>query len=280
MIVTLDEILEHEDCVFVDWSALNLETTKGNDADKVKEILKRDNVYTIKEITAEIRKFEKQVMKSSDMAKSMFYMGSGNRRKEINRRAKYGPESRRYLKKQLTEIRRISEKKELRINDLRYDLLFNMTKLISEKANLKKDMSYQLGEHDVDKSYHSFTDEKLTATVYWNTLFCENDCCLIAEDRDFIRLLNGVTKMIGSKSFLPNNKIFRDKIKENSFRLYTKNGDKYRMTVSSDNLECYDGLNISAISRSENKEIKKEIALNWHQFNNYSTQPASLAYLS
>ena len=94
-----------------------------------------------------------------------------------------------------------SEEAELKITDMRYTLLFEAIKTISETLHLKHDTSQRLGRRTEDKSYYSYVDEEITATLYWLSLFTDWQPALITRDTDFFPLIKTTRAFLGSGGF-------------------------------------------------------------------------------
>ncbi len=296
--VTLDEILEHEEFILVDWSISNVNIrieqffiphileSKLKSIDKIKSILERNNTYTIRNVTNEIKRLQKLINNKLDRISSVKTYNKGGHR--IERKPHIRPENSKLLydiKRELSNVRRISERKELKINDKRYDILIDIVKLISIEGKLKTDFGYLMGKRGSDRSEKSDTDEKIVATLYWQSIFSNKTPTLLAQDSDFKNLLKIVTNEIGSKIFLPYNNDFREGITRNPFTLFDRqirNG-YYELVTAKDQFVYKNDFYIPKLASEKNQKVMEEINSlwqQWHYLSNYNTQPISPACLS
>ena len=190
---------------------------------QVKEVLENPKTRTIREVTKEFRSFE-EIINSKIKAFSGGYIPKNKKlRTKIKKRDNEPKSQLDILQNGLYNIRKLSYAKELKIEDNNYKLLLNMIKLIEPLIKIKKDMGFALGFHEEDRARASDTDERLTAALYWLSLFSNKSSCLITKDQDFASLSGIIPGLIGSGSFLPYNEFFRKRRIENPFRIYKKN---------------------------------------------------------
>jgi len=123
----------------------------------------------------------------------------------------------RYLTQQLAEN---AEKNSSSVNQPAYSLLHEMVTLLSQRLDLKTDFEHTQKKRKESKAYQSDTDEKLAATVLWESGIEQNCPTLLTNDRDFESLLTIVPWILGSKHFLPHNKEFRKNLSHNRFEVY------------------------------------------------------------
>jgi hypothetical protein len=201
---------------------------------EIKRVLENPKTRTISGITEELKGFEKIINNKIKYFSSHYIPKNKKTKARIKRRNTKSQEQLILLQNKLYNIRRLSYAKELKIEDNNYKLLLNMIKLIEPIIKIKKDMSFVLGFHDEDKSRASDTDERLTAALYWLSLFSDKSNCLITKDQDLPRLSGIVTSLIGSESFLPYNEFFRKRIIENPFRIYKRTNEEVNEEVNKD----------------------------------------------
>lgn len=113
-----------------------------------------------------------------------------------------------------------SREKEIRVNNSKYNSLVEIVISIEKVLHLKRDIGYEKGEVDIDRSHKSDTDEKIVATLLYNSMFSEKSPVLASKDSDFLSLLGAIPKIIGADDFLPYNELFRKQIIKNPFKLY------------------------------------------------------------
>jgi len=101
-----------------------------------------------------------------------------------------------------------------------YQHFQEMVTLLSQELDLKSDTDYIRGQRDENHSYDSDTDEKLAATVLWESGMKERQPTLLTNDRDFENLLSVVPWILGSDHFRPYNEIFRTNFRKNKFSVH------------------------------------------------------------
>ncbi len=164
----------------------------------------------------------------------------------------------------------VSKKKELKINDRKYEFLTDMVISLEKIIKTKKDWKYEHGFRDRDRSHDSNADEKIVSTLLYQSIFSEKTPVLATKDRDFIKLLGIIPGIIGSDEFMPYNSLFRKRITENPFKLYFAkagdNHDDFSRYLNSLYLKFAPEFSIDQKSEEENKEIKGHISKLWVQF--------------
>jgi hypothetical protein len=242
------------------------------------------HAYTICDVTKEIKEFERIIndkIKGMALFNEMSYSGKYRKSKrlrnlnaikergEMARDLLYTLQQKAYSRRKLSEHREIDRFPEFRnINDLVYESLLDMTKLISNEIGLKEDTSYLMGERE-DKKEYSDTDEKLAAMVYRLCLDNKN-CCLLSRDCDLIRILGVATRILGSKIFLPYNEIFREKVMQNPFRLYFKHQhqNKFELVINSLNTNFQEDFTIKSGDEKRKLEIVGMFVKHWQEISN------------
>lgn len=244
---------------------------------QVKNVLENPKTRTIKAVTKEFRNFE-QVINNKIKAFSGGYIPKNKKiRIKIKKRGNEPKCKLELLQEESYKTRMLSQAKELKLEDNNYNLLLNMIKLIEPVMRIKKDMAFVYGFHKEDRARVSDTDERLTAALYWLSLFSDKSSCLITKDQDFASLSSIIPGLIGSEYFLPYNEFFRKRIIENPFRIYKKNSKddeelkkddgEFKLAIDS-SLTCYNrGFLVNKTSARKNWLIKDNIAGMWREFN-------------
>ena len=233
----------------------------------LKSVLEHSKSHTISAVTKELRVFE-QIINTK-----MRYLSHGplpkkkKTRTEIKRRNAESQIVLRLLQDELYRTRRMSYAKELKIEDKNYNLLLDMIKLIEPIIKIKKDLSFVLGVHNEDRARDSDTDERLTAALYWLSLFSDKSSCLITGDRDFVGLSGIITRLIGSDSFLPHNEFFRKRIIENPFKIYKRFNGEFNLSRDSSLINYDNKFLIRRSSKEINESTKDNITRMWKNFN-------------
>ena len=244
-----------------------------------KKLLENSSSNTIWSITEEIKKYEEIINeKIRYLSENSLNHYNKNRGKEKRERRSNNRKEKRErknsnvksllikLQNETYKARRLSENKELEIKDPRYNILLEMTKLVSREAKLKKDKKYALGKRNEDRSYDSDTDEKLTACLYYQSLFSDKNPSLITKDTDFVFLLEIATRLIGSDVFLPYNESFRKRILENPFKLYLRGNGEYELRETGKNMSYTKTFEIYNLSEERNQQVQQEIEEKWKLF--------------
>ncbi|MDP3027552.1 MAG: hypothetical protein Q8N63_07645 [Nanoarchaeota archaeon] len=237
---------------------------------QVKGVLENPKTRTIKAVTKEFRSFE-QVINNKIKAFSEGYLPKN---KKIKIKIKKRDNEPRYklelLQEEAYETRMLSQAKELKVEDNNYELLLNMIKLIEPVIKIKRDMGFVYGFHEKDRARTSDTDERLTAALYWLSLFSGKSSCLITKDQDFASLSSIIPGLIGSGYFLPYNEFFRKRIIENPFRIYKKDREingEFKLAIDSSLTHYNRWFSVKNASTRKNWLIKDDIARMWREFN-------------
>ena len=162
-----------------------------------------------------------------------------------------------------------SKRKELRkIDDPHYETFADMLVQLERILHLKRDTGFLLGYHNEDRSYSSEADERVAATILWQSMFSDKSPVLVTRDRDFINLLEVIPKIIGSDDFLPYNKLFRRQVIGNPFILYyTKSrGESYKHHLNNLYIDFNPNFKLHGASLENNKKMEKIIRGFWEQF--------------
>jgi len=242
-------------------------------------ILKHPNARSISEITDEIKNHSiKLSEKLSHLSATARYIsGSRNRHQRKRKLKKYvkthidqiqpNEDSSKTLQKLSYDCFRQSKANEMRIDDSRYNTLTEMVIYMERELNLKNDTTFEKGIVAEDWSHKSITDEKLIATLFYQSMFSENSPVLVTKDGDFIRLLETLPTIIGSDEFMPHNNLFRSKIIENPVKLYFSN-DKNMFSNYLDgfSIEFSPKFHIEEKSNLKEREIKEKVLKYWKEF--------------
>jgi hypothetical protein len=242
------------------------------------KILSAENVYTIHHVAMEIKEFERII---NDKIKGMvplkipsFYRGYDKlirprnclaikEKGEEARASLYGLQRIAYSVRRLAEHSEISRFAEFKdVGDDIYPCLLEMTKAISSQLWPDDSNGYLADERQ--KKRHSDTDERLVVTAYRLSMM-DKSCCVMSNDKDFVTLFGVVTRAIGADIFLPYNSIFREKVKQNPFKLYFLDplNKKYELKADSSNMDLYEHFLIKNVSRRKNHEIGELIFDSW-----------------
>lgn len=194
------------------------------DLENFKELIKPPQIHTIRALTKEFRGIEE--IFSQKIRNSNAFGRRVLKRFRINYEQRNNKQKQKLLELQETtyKIRRISEIKELDnlMDDAKYIPLLNFIKSISSSAKLKIDNSYLIGHHKSDQSLDSDTDERLVATLFYFSLYSNKSFSLLAQDRDFIRLIRTPLELLTCDKFSHNNQDIKRRLNENPFRFYLK----------------------------------------------------------
>lgn len=228
------------------------------------KVLENPLTRTIPEVTKEIKQLEKIL---SDKIKFL----SQNKERR-GRRKRDGREAEKLLKKLQAKAWRIyglSKRNEIQIEGREYDSLLEMVKIIDRAGRLKQDTSYNTyGTHEEDMSGKSDTDERLTAVIYYLSLFSDKKPVLLTRDTDFERLLPVVVKLIGADNFSPYNQEFREAVKSrNPFNLYMGIGNReYNLALNSQKIDFDKEFKLHLEDKEKSQETKQKIAREWLKF--------------
>lgn len=289
---TIDEILRDEGIILVDGSlrkesengiGYSIYTARKYDELNLKileetreaflffiSLLENEKVFTIKEISEEIKALEKIINEKRRFCNENRQTEYSGRHGRITEKLKTRKEKQntgetelKNLQELIYATRKTAERKSL-LFDEKYETLFEMTWLISERIRLKKDTSYFLGFSKEDMAYESDKDERLTAGILWLSLFSDKKPALLTRDTDFVRLLGVIPKMIGSNDFGLYNEFFKKRLNENGFSLYLRTGeDSYELAIDSRNMEYEKEFKLLNIEEKESIKARERIEALW-----------------
>ena len=244
------------------------------------EAFEHPNARTTPEITREIRTYaEKLGEKTSYLKGSIkFHKHKTKNPKKRNRRQKLidsshsislNQELLETLQKRVFHAYQISRGKELEIGDSDYEKFAGAIIQIERLLHLKQDTGYFIGKHDKDKTHYSDTDERITATILWQSMFSNQSPVLVTKDKDFVRLLGTLPKLLGSDIFLPYNQLFRKRMTENPFKLYCTNQhnqDNYQYHLDNGTIVFLPEFQSDILSKRITQESEKRVKEFWEQF--------------
>ena len=234
---------------------------------QAKEVLENPKTRTIRATTKELKDFEK-IINSKIKDFSEGYLSKNRKiRTKIKKRDIKPKNKLNLLQNEAYNLRRISYFKELKIKDNNYELLLDMIKLIEPIIKIKKDRDFMFGFHDKDQSRDSDTDERLTAALYWLSLFSDKSSCLITNDEDFAGLSRIIIRLIGSGSFLPHNEFFRKRIIENPSKIYKGFNGEFSLSIDNSFASYDEEFLIRGSFKRVNETIKGGILKMWRGFN-------------
>lgn len=229
------------------------------------DFLKNDNVFTIKQVTEEIKNYYNILGNSiSFLNKNERFLSQKKYLNKYKKRFKNNnTESRKQslieLQDGVYSLYKIAKNKEHNINDKNYEILLKIVKVLSDNINLGNDNDYIYGIKNIISGI-SITDQNLVASMFWKSIYSEEKTALISGDFDFGGLLGVIPRIIGSDELLPENNYFREKIKENPIKLYLKFPEKENFKEIIFDYEFEKCFNIYNVSNDKNSLIKEEIA--------------------
>lgn len=259
------------------------------------DALEHPNARTTHEITQEIRTHaEKLGEKTSYLKdpKEIYRHGAGNlnkKHRKWNKKKKgegltdslqIDPSNQKLLEtlqENVFHAYQISRSKELEITDPDYKTFAEAIIQLERLLHLKQDTAYFLGKSDEDRAHYSDTDEKITATILWQSMFSNQSPALVTLDQDFIRLFGALPRLLGSDTFLPYNQLFRKRVTENPFRLYYTNDrtkDDYEHSLNNSHIDFLPEFQSNVFSRRTNQETEDRIGEFWKQFSQSKTTPS------
>lgn len=242
------------------------------------EILQNDNVWTLKEVSDEIKRYAKH------LGNQIPRLSANQKRipKYISKEfvcGEYSQEVRiQYLQEKVFEMSQLAREKdikqnrELNFDSEKYNSLFEMTKLISDALELK------CGRKEfVKKENKSYTDEMLAAGIFYLSMYSNKTPVLVSADTDFVSLLGVVPRIIGADEFMPENNDFRIALIHNPFKLYIRTLEGFESTMdSSEDLEFNQHFYLNN-KLAEQERIKPLIASLWKDINPNPVQLSPLA---
>lgn len=222
-----------------------------NETSDLIEDLKNPNICTIQEVTKERLKLYNYIFTHSKLLKNRTYKKNTEQEQLVDN-----------LVQNIFKIYLLSKEKEIRFKGS-YSPLIEMVTLLDKTIGLQQNTHELYGRKTENNGLN--TDEKLTAAIYYLSMFSEKTPILITKDNDLTRLL-GITKgLIGADDFSPTNKKFREAICTNPFYLYHQRGNEYQMRINSDETE-YSNFNIYKMSENENNKIREKMKKIWKDF--------------
>jgi len=256
------------------FSELDLTVLKDaeRDLESAKQVLLRENTHTIPEVSREIERF------IAILSSTITYLpqpSKASTKKRVKRRRRRIHETRgettlKAFQTQAYDFITLLRRKELIIDDPRYEALIDLIKLIEVPLRLKKDTASLHRQYKERDTHSSDTDERLTATLFWLSLVSAQKPVLITRDTDFVSLSSVVPRIIGADNFLPLNAEFREALSKNPYRLYITNQEyrtQYDLAVDSSTLHYDTKFNLINLSAAKNKEKQEEIKSLWLKFN-------------
>ncbi len=227
--VTIDEIFEYEERVYLDPSAkydsdnsirqkssfgnhlysshvfenLNpdLIAVEYNEIKSFGRLLKRDKAATINSATMELRRFDRIVR---------FYLTI--KKEPFSSRGKKNKSLLEGLVEEIKLVVDISKSKEVNTNSPQYKALKDMVKLIASGLSLKKDTYKKYGDKR-GKSKQLDTDEEYVTLCLLDSLSGKRSSLLTA-DTDYINLFAVIPRVLGSQDYQPHNQFFCDSLAE------------------------------------------------------------------
>jgi len=160
-------------------------------------------------------------------------------------------------------------RKEVSTNHPQYNALLKMTKLISREMNLKEDTAHLFGNKYKDP-YSSDTDEKLVTALYLQSLSQDKQPSLLTRDKDFLRLLGVVSRIIGQEDFYLHNKDFRETLRTNPIKLYLPCNRGRYLALDSSTLEFRPEFALPNILQERYFEVSQELRDLWQEFTDSS----------
>lgn len=246
--------------------------TAQEDLEEAILVFSNKNTKTIPEVTREMGEFDRilgtKIGFLSKIKRNNREQRKYRKRKKYEDTAEKTEKVLKALQNQVYKLCQIARNAELRIHSPQYDCLIDMTKLIETALNLKKDTAYIYGEHEMEDTHSSDTDERVTATLFWLSMFSEQKPILITGDTDFVSLLGVIPRIIGAGSLLPYNREFREALLENPFKVYIENYEtkEYSLKVDSSELRYNPEFELRNLSGEKNKKLEEEIKDLWVQF--------------
>jgi len=244
---------------------------------ELEEIFLCENSYTIKQVTQEIKEFERIL---GDKITNLT-PGGESRSSKTRAKRRYkeqrGKQALLDLQEKAYSVRRLAQSSEINkfpefkgINNSQFNYLLDIVKLVAKKACLKIDYSFLRGRHETDNSQKSDTDERIATTIYHLCLAGKNPC-LLTQDSDLLRLLGIGTKLICSDSFVPYNKELRDKLIQNPYEVYFRDvrnlkGENYQLKLKSSNIRYDNEFKITKISYDKRVGVESRVRYLWNQF--------------
>ncbi len=257
---------------FLDNAMINRENENTLD---IIDFMKKDNVFTIDEISEEFYKYVIHV------GNSLSYLSRNQKgnffRKRVSLESKKIPYS--YEKKikdrnlsllkgyhnNLYDLYNSFKRKSLKLNDKRYEFLTEIVELIDNKIGLQRDTGYVYTDKEVLTK--SINDDKLVGALYYNCMVLKNKTAILTSDSDFVRIMGVTPFLMGSDDFLPYNNDFRESLNQTHFKIYIYNAtnDKINKRTLEFPLIYNKEFLIRNISSEENQVSKDRIKFLWKE---------------
>ena len=228
-------------------------------------ILEHPTTRTIPEVTQELEQYYKMTSRRVDELVEIYNWVSPT--KGFFEKL----ESLRGLRIDAAKVVRASNNVECIIKDPNYNVLTDMIKIISRTLKLKKPKGSAFDAEGnklgFDKAYLSDTDERLTAALYYESVF-ENICpVLLTNDRDFENLAT-TYEILGSTSFSPYNGFFKQKLAQNKFKIYSLRGGYLKRFDLPKKINYQKGrrFTLPGMSRKESMPAYQEVYMLWEKF--------------
>ena len=105
-------------------------------------------------------------------------------------------------------------------------------------------------------------------SLFLRAMYSIENPVLVSKDFDFLRLLGVTPRIIGSDEFIPYNNFFRERIKENPYKLYIKfpEKEKFKEILFDFKFEKY--FHIDGVSEEKNNKLKEIMTGFWKDFSN------------
>ncbi len=308
IMTTLTEILNSNEQVLIDGSVKNsgsclrqcfgtkffgeLDTRplgrECEELEQFRDVLKHPHARTIPQVTKELKTYFKKANER------ILYLHQrdvwrGKRRTAHKHPSPEPNQSKRLLEnlRDLTSsIYHLSREKELKIQDLGYDVLTEMVMLIDRNIGLKKETrgTYTNGSARyrvntfIPPNPNSDTDERLVSALYWLCMDSKNPPALLTGDTDFIRLLSITPVLMSADNFLPYNEYFMDSLQRNPFQLYlTRREEVKKIPIALPN--PFPDFTIYNISPEQSKKVEAKMLALWKQFSGEVPSEQELAVM-
>jgi len=250
---------------------INLINSYIEDLNQSLSILRNPNIRTIPQVTEEVKKLQNHIReKINDLKRKQPYSVTRHtkkgERKDYQRINKVKSKIA-FLQDRVFKTINLLKKSELDFKDKRYKLLSEMVFLISKSIRLKKDCSYREGEKLKDP-YDSDTDEKLTAALFYLSIFSGTSASLLTRDTDFVSLIRVIPPIIGAYSLpQPSNKL-RIALQTNPATIYLRRSntyEKYEKMTDTLSIIYPQFPKIHKLNYQQNKEVQKKLKELWEE---------------
>jgi len=218
-------------------------------------ILLRDNVRTIAQVTQELSCLPEMINKN---IKYIFYRTEKNN--YLEERAKLSE-----LHQSAFNVVKCSKSKEISKTEAgilngNLENYFEMIRTLDEVLGLKRDSNELYQMHHPDDWEDKHTDEYLVAYAYCLNIANKN-CGILTSDTDLIRLMGACTEILGGDEFLPFNEIFRYKMSKNGHGIYFKKNsqEKYEKAIDFTEERYKKEFRLVNLNTRKNDEIREKI---------------------